>query len=180
MLLQSCGGETEILRNGVTKVPRDKKYFKNRTLFSKDLLNGIDTTAVYVERYGYLADKKNFIPLNKERSYRSDYWFSALKFYSNGAINYFSLPSGTLLDDSIVDPNFAGSRGILYRDKGGAITMDHFTIIGYSLGAVHGIDESYLSVNADTIFIKRKRNPEKILVYIKQKPRGKNTFKANW
>jgi hypothetical protein len=169
------------LNNGITKVPANKNYFKNKQYFNESLLKVIDTAAIYEEKYSYHSFEKDFTPINNNKWYSTNNLVSIYRFYSNGCINLFFLRNGYEIEKNDLNPEYNGYRGVYYIDNKENIELELFTILGYGLTPLYGIDAIKLEIRGDTILMKRLHTPTSITVYTKKElPKEYLIYKADW
>lgn len=159
--LMSCGISASLLRDNVTKVPRDSNVYSKASHFDLSLLSIIDTSVIYEEfeiRYGVLSR----LDTNMETRTYGNY-----KFYSNGRLNYFILDRNEDLLPQMFDPAFTGYRGIYYLDEG-RIRGDLFTSKS-GMGELGKLSSTF-EVKADTLFeVVRNREIKYKRMYVKRK-----------
>ncbi len=117
--LSGCA-RTVTLENGYSVAPANQRVFKNKSLFSKDLLADIDTTVIYeeFEREPYYGMEKGE-PVLARYNYRNvNTSYTVYRFYGNGCYSIFNLNrNDTLLTSQRFNPAYTGWRGVLYTKK---------------------------------------------------------------
>ncbi|WP_312769843.1 hypothetical protein [Epilithonimonas sp.] len=157
---QKCN--TTILDNGTTKIPVDfEKCFQNKNFSALELPSNVTTDVIY-----------------EEITPRTDRWYSVLRFYPNGKVNYFSFPDKTAYTVDSFDPKIQGLRGRLVKSlKDGEDYVQLYTIIASNIS--WGIKTEAISVVGDEIRITNTSGHTSIF---KKKiiPKEFLSYKANW
>jgi len=165
--------KTELLENGITKVPSNSRVYKNKIYFQEILSNQINTKVIF-EKYD--SDKNTLLRLGNDPT-KSVY--GAYRFYSNGCFNYFVLRRGEKEDFNTFNPNYNGKRGV-YFEKNNRFKYDLFAEMN-GLGWTGKLTGTFtFSGNGDTLYV--KRDVSKVIdIYIKRKIEPKYLdFQADW
>lgn len=171
-IVASCAMKTYKLQNGITKVPYDKKVYKNKSRFNKELLKIIDTAAVY-EAY---SEKYNI--LTRLDNHPENSFYGVYRFYANGCFNLFYFERDIIQKENDFNPNYRGYRGVYYKE-GDEIKSDLFSIAN-DWGWTGKLNES-LIFKGDTLYVKRDKSRGNIEKYVKRKlPAEYLKYKADW
>ena len=159
-LLISCQSQqckSVLLSNTRTWIPLDcTECFKNKD-YSKIILVEIDTESIY-----------------EETTQRTDGWYSVLKFYSNGYLNYFSFQDVTIYTKESFNSKINGLRGRITKNvKNSKNYIQTYCIINHS--GDWGIKTEEIEVRGDEIHLisesgyvsvfKKKIVPKEFLSY---------------
>ncbi|AUP79811.1 hypothetical protein [Flavivirga eckloniae] len=169
--LMSCGVRTEHLKEGIIKVPKDKSYFarKFRNKHNVKTPNEVDSKSVYREIF--------FIDNGRKYESNKFKYFLLLRFYENGCVNEFIVPSLEKLENIDLNPDSKGYRGVVYTKKDKCL-VSFFVPVSQTYR--YGLLNSIINIKGDTLFLKYK-NEDYISVYIKDSLSDKNLkYKANW
>lgn len=179
LVLLSCNMKVYKLLDNRTRVPKNLEVYKNKVKFDTSLLTIIDTGVIYEE---YSTEKKMLERLDLSDNTKRRYL--VYKFYPNGCFNVFSFDKNNLPSITEFDPNYAGVRGIYYKEDN-QIKYEEFSAIDQvgHIGRVKGT----FKVSGDTLY--EKMNDRKgidatnypMRIYIKRTlPPQYFVYKANW
>jgi hypothetical protein len=120
------------LLNGHTKVPKDEKVLLNKKRSLKYVKGDIDTLSLYWK----IVDDDPSV----------DYVY---RFYSNGAINLFTLQTDTSNYRKFFNPAYNGYRGYYYESSG-CLKADYFGPVSdsYDMGRI----TERFEIRGDTLF----------------------------
>lgn len=154
---QKCN--TSILKNGTTKIPRNfDECFQNKNFSVEELTSNIKSDVIY-----------------EEITPRADRWFSVLRFYPNGKLNYFSFPDKTFYTAESFNPEIRGLRGRLVKSlKNGKYYVQLYTVIASDVSwgikteeiFVEGDEIHIISISGNKSIFKKKIIPKEFLSYV--------------
>jgi hypothetical protein len=183
LLLYNCNSKLTTLADGHTKVSNCSKTYKNISKFNTELLQYVDTNALYKEVCFVQDVDSSKFGMNKRKKYRITYLPSGtlrnfVRFYSSGYVNWFGNYDTAALSVKNFNSDSTGFRGIYYRKKNGIICIELFQpVTGYGS---YGINKQFVTFSADTMFVKDERVSVSSTVYIKQKMDSNLAEKKHW
>lgn len=149
----ACSPRTFVLKNGITRAPSDRDFFKNKSKFQPDLLAVVDTSVIYEEYIDSYYAGTTKVPFNNVgRLKEGARFYSVIRFYPNGSFSYFTIDGQKDLAPQI-DPSYNGWRGVYYKDRN-EIKADMLTQVS-GIGTLGKITEKF-SFNGDTLYVHRK------------------------
>ncbi len=175
----SCGVlrlKTYTLANGRSRVPVDNSVYANKLKFDQNLLDIIDTDAIY-EEYNTYYKTLSRLDTNVETV-----TYGCYRFYPDGCLNFFTLHRNETINTQDFAPSYCGYRGVYYLENE-KIRRDLFAEINQQRDI--GKLTATLEFRGDTLFLQSdktsyNRNLE-VRIYIKRKlPEGYLDFKADW
>jgi hypothetical protein len=184
-VLVSCGSRTTTLLNGITVAPKDKSIFRNAGKFDSSLYGIIDTAVAYEEyrdvyRYDdiYHQYRHKYSALARlDTSGASDNFYSIVRFYPNGRLNYFVINRNKPFTARAVDPRYNGYQGIYYSE-GEKLKIDLFTRTS-GMGS-YAIEKQTFRTRADTLYMKQRGSVYERTYVKRPLPDSFFVFKPYW
>lgn len=177
----SCTTKTTLLEDGLTKVPSEDDFFKNKHMFHNQILKHIETDVIYVEEYSYLSKDNDFQRKNEKLEVATGGQYKTVyRFYKNGCVNLFTINQLEDFTLNTFNPDYRGSRGVYYL-KNNYVNVDFFGVKGYFLGKDYGVLSKKIKIEGDTLLIKSNSEKNYIQVFSKQRiPNEYLKYNADW
>lgn len=134
LLLYNCNSKLTTLADGHTKVSNRSKIYNKISKLNTELLQYVDTNALYKEVcFVQNLDSSKF-GMNKLNKYRITYLPSGtlrnfVRFYSSGYVNWFSNDDTAALSVKNFNSDSTGFRGVYYQKKMASFVLNYFNLL---------------------------------------------------
>lgn len=166
-----CNVKTIVLKDGITRVPKNNNVFKSKERIVSSMYSDIDTSVVYFE---FDVNKRIMkdIDYTEERSV-----FGCYRFYPNGSFNYFILVKNKI-EENDFNSIYNGYRGVYYV-KNNKLMYDLYAPIN-QLGWI-GKQSGTINFKSDTLIITSEIKSISTKFFIKKKvPNTYLLSKSTW